>query len=170
MEGKLKLLAGNRIKTSTDVYFDLANPTEDTINIEDIAHALSNIPRWGGHAPIFYSVAQHSLHCLQEARKVGHNKEIQLEALMHDAHEAYLLDMPKPIKDLLPDYQKLESKVDSVLRRKFGMKSEMPKVIKDIDYQVLVKEWNHFTNQPDGEVMIIMDPKQAFLDAYRRLT
>lgn len=166
---KLPLLAGNKIKTVTDIYFDFDNPTVDMVSIQDIAHALSNIPRWGGHSPEFYSVAQHSLHCLQAAKKLGYSRQMQLEALMHDAHEAYLLDMPKPIKNLLPDYQVLEKKVDAVIRKKYGLVDEMPKKVKDIDYMILKKEWNHFTGQFGGEVYRVSDSKEAFLDAFERL-
>ena len=65
------------------------NPTKDMILIEDIAHALSNLCRFGGHTERFYSVSQHCILTMKLAESDGHSPDLQLFALMHDASEAY---------------------------------------------------------------------------------
>jgi len=78
------------IRTFTGKWMDVFNPTADMIDIRDIAHALACTPRFAGHLPKFYSVAQHSIMCYDMV-----DKEFELVALLHDASEAYLLDIPK---------------------------------------------------------------------------
>ena len=83
---------------------DLNHPTEDMIDIKDIAAALSKICRFGGQINQFYSVAQHCVLVAAMAPAI-----IKKEALMHDAAEAYLLDIPKPLKHQLGrSYKKFE--------------------------------------------------------------
>jgi hypothetical protein len=93
--------------------FNYLNPDERQIDIDDIAQALSNIPRWLGHTGQHYSVAQHCCWCYDWT---DGNK---LEALMHDASEAYVGDCPTPLKILLPDYQAMEHKVSIILANKY---------------------------------------------------
>lgn len=107
------------IRTYTGVKFYPLHPEPDEINIEDIAHALSNNCRWGGHCRYFYPVAQHSVfvtRLLSEHRLCG---------LLHDAAEAYLMDMPSPIKRQMPEYTAIEDNLMEVVARKFGF--EWPK-------------------------------------------
>lgn len=95
------------IKTHTGQHIDYRNVTTNQIVIEDTAIALSNIYRFAGHVPDFYSVPQHAVLCSQIVPA-----EFALEALMHDAAEAYCQDIPAPLKRLLPDYQRIEVAVD----------------------------------------------------------
>jgi 5'-deoxynucleotidase YfbR-like HD superfamily hydrolase len=81
------------IQTLSGKRFDYINSTADDVDIEDIANALSNICRFAGHVPEFYSVAQHSVLCSQIVPP-----EFAFEALMHDAAEAYCQDIPQPLK------------------------------------------------------------------------
>jgi uncharacterized protein len=87
--------------------------------ITEIAHALSHACRYGGHCSQFYSVAEHSVLVSEIA------EELKLcdpfEALMHDASEAYIVDIPGPWKCLLPDYQKLEADLERKLQAFFGL-------------------------------------------------
>src|ERR1017187_8490138 len=102
------LFTEKSIRTYMGHYVNVFDPNPDTIVIEDIAHALSMIPRWGGHCAWFYSVAQHSCntaYCLPDAYKC---KAHQFAALMHDASEAYLMDIPRPIKKHLTNYYEIE--------------------------------------------------------------
>lgn len=101
------------IRTYSDKMFDYSNINPNQIDINDIAQALSQIPRWLGHTDKLYSVAQHCCWCYDNT---DGNK---LEALMHDATEAYVSDIPSPLKALLPDYKNIENKVATQIALKF---------------------------------------------------
>ena len=92
--------------TSTGRRFVPQLPAASKIDIEDIAHALSQLCRFGGHCCEFYSVAQHSV-----IVSLNVPPEHRFAALMHDAAEAYLGDVIQPIKRLLPEYKAMESEV-----------------------------------------------------------
>jgi hypothetical protein len=128
----------NCIRTFTGIYVNVFEPTLEMICIEDIAHGLSNQCRFGGHLPEFYSVAQHSFLCSQMAES-----EFKLEALLHDASEAYLLDIPSPIKQGLSNYKEIEDKLMVLIAEKFGFKYPLTKAVKKIDEEMLQFEWKH---------------------------
>jgi hypothetical protein len=128
----------NCITTYTGKHLNILEPTPDMICIEDIAHGLSNQPRWAGHTTNFYSVAQHSLHCCDLAPD---NKK--LTALMHDASEAYLSDIPTPIKNMLPEYKVIEARLMDCIAKKFGFSWGMCEELVAIDRNVLEIEHDH---------------------------
>lgn len=97
------------IRTFKGHKVDLALPTNDVIDLEDIAHALSLLCRFNGHVPQLYSVGQHSILVSRQIRLKGHNAMAQLLGLMHDAPEAYLGDMTTPEKNL-PGMRKIYDK------------------------------------------------------------
>ncbi|HBP8874109.1 TPA: HD family hydrolase [Escherichia coli] len=123
------------IQTLSGKHFDYVNSTIDDIEIEDIATALSHICRFAGHLPEFYSVAQHSVLVSQIVPP-----EFAFEALMHDAAEAYCQDIPAPLKALLPDYRRIETFVDGLVRFKFGIPLEQAAVVKYADLTMLATE------------------------------
>lgn len=123
------------IQTLSGKQFDYINSTIDDIDVEDIAGALSNICRFAGHLPEFYSVAQHSVLCSQIV-----SPEFAFEALMHDAAEAYCQDIPAPLKALLPDYRQIEKRTDQLIRLKFGLPLEESSVVKYADLTMLATE------------------------------
>lgn len=123
------------IQTLSGKQFDYLSATIDDIDIEDIAVALSNICRFSGHLPEFYSVAQHSVLCSQLV-----SPEFAFEALMHDAAEAYCRDIPAPLKALLPDYREIEKRTDQLIRFKFGLPLEEASVVKYADLTMLATE------------------------------
>lgn len=125
----------NYIQTLSGKHFNYRNATIDDIDIEDIANALSNICRFSGHLPEFYSVAQHSVLASQIV-----SPEFAFEALMHDATEAYCQDIPAPLKVLLPDYRQIETYVDGLIRFKFGIPLEHSAVVKYADLTMLATE------------------------------
>lgn len=167
---KENLYTPNSIRTSSGIYFDFVNPTVDMIKIEDIAHALSQQCRFGGHLPVFFSVAQHCYNC----QFLVSQKKYALEALLHDASEAYLLDIPKPLKNLLPDYQAIERKVELLIAEKFKLEYPWPESVKFIDVAMLEMEWNYvFLEKPaDHEILKPYSKKEAkfvFLHAFNQL-
>lgn len=129
------------IRTYTGLYMNVFDPTMDMICIEDIAHALSQIPRFGGHLPEFFSVGQHSINCSLAIEEDGF-KEHALAALLHDAAEAYMLDMPKPIKKRLPQYNEIEKNLMCLIFQKFGVDYPLDPKIKEIDNEMLQIEWD----------------------------
>ena len=126
------------IVTSTGILFDILKTTPDMICIEDIAHALSQGNRFTGHPKFPYPVAQHS--------RLGSYlapKKYALRFLLHDASEAYLGDMNRPLKHFTKagrEYQKVEKRVQKVIYAKFGIFGPDPQVIHDIDNQMLYAE------------------------------
>jgi 5'-deoxynucleotidase YfbR-like HD superfamily hydrolase len=139
------------IQTLSGKHIDFQNIHPDDIVIEDIATALSNCCRFAGHLPEFYSVAQHSvLTSLLVA------PEFALEALLHDAQEAYVCDIPSPLKRLLPDYRQIENYVESVIRRKFGLPEAMSLPVKYADLIMLETE-RHELDIHDGTTWPILE-------------
>lgn len=123
------------IQTLSGKHFDYLNAQTDDVDIEDIATALSNICRFAGHLPEFYSVAQHSVLCSQIVPQ-----EYAFEALMHDAADAYCQDIPAPLKRLLPDYRRIETLVDDLIRSKFGLPLHQSDLVKYADLTMLATE------------------------------
>lgn len=107
------------IITYTGVKFTFADPQPDDIRIVDIAHGLSLTNRWGGHTMVPMNVAHHSLIVRALLRNQGYR--LQLLAMLHDASEAYLPDMPSPIKPFLPQFVELENRVEDCVWRAFDM-------------------------------------------------
>lgn len=163
------LYTPNCIRTFTGIYMNVFEPTIDMICIEDIAHALSNQCRFGGHLPEFYSVAQHSLLCSQLV-----SDKYKLQALLHDASEAYLLDIPSPIKRSLSNYKEIEDKLMLLIAEKFGFNYPLEKPVKNIDKKLLELEWNTLMlrNNPIGNFTCWSSAyaKINFLDMFNRLT
>lgn len=127
------------IQTFMCKQFWFQNPTDEMIDIEDIAHALSNLCRYGGHCDRFYSVAEHSVLL---SRKVWYDlgSKQSLMALLHDAGEAYLVDMPRPIKQELSQYKELENKIQGAIHKKFGLEFPIPDWMKVYDNRMLHTE------------------------------
>lgn len=141
MSGVIQTFLGGKV--------DVLNPDPDTLLLEDIAHALSNQCRFGGHAPVFYSVAQHSVLCAIKCQALYGDRLLTRTALFHDAAEAYLQDVVRPIKQRLPEYYKIEGRLERVLADKFDFLSPLPKEIKDIDSSMLCTEGAQFFGGQD---------------------
>jgi uncharacterized protein len=127
--------SGNWMQTFSGGRFYPADPRPEQISIEDIARALSRLCRYAGHCEQFYSVAQHSVY-VSAFVPVEH----QLTALLHDATEAYLVDIPRPLKRMLPAYELIEDNLWRVIASEFGLPAEMPQCVKDADNAVLLAE------------------------------
>jgi hypothetical protein len=150
--------------------------------IEDIAHGLSNICRWGGQTDKFYSVAEHSVLVSSFVRP-----ELQLAALLHDAAEAFVGDVPRPLKRILgAPYQLIEDRTHEVIAMQFGIDKEMHPQIKEVDHRITVDERQQlFANNDDdlpwqfadgvglsidlSQPMLPWRAKQAFIQTYNFL-
>lgn len=133
------------------------DPRPHEVLIDDIAHALGMICRYGGHCRRFYSVAEHSVHV---SRIVP--KEHALVGLLHDATEAYLIDLPRPVKLMLPEYRILEDINWRVIAQKFRLPVSMHTCIKEADLAICKAEqralmspepmpWSEVSWGPKGE-------------------
>ena len=129
----------NTILTKSGVYFDFADPQEWQVHIDDIAHGLSNTCRFAGQCD-FYSVAEHSVHCANTALYETRDNLASLHALLHDAAEAYMGDLPKPLKIMLPDFRAVEHCVEQAIRDKFGLTDAFDSLVKSIDLRMLKTE------------------------------
>jgi hypothetical protein len=117
-------VADNTILTHTGRYVNPLDLRPDDVRIEDVAHALSNQCRYAGHTRTFYSVAEHSLWCAGYLEERGYGPDVALAGLLHDAAEAYLVDLPRPLK-MAPGfgdlYREAEARAQRVLEEVFGL-------------------------------------------------
>ena len=109
----------NCITTYTGKHFDPTQPEKERICIDDIAHALSLLCRGNGHVKTFFSVGQHCILCAKEAMARGLPRRLALAALLHDASECYMSDVPRPFKKSLPEYQRQEEKLLCIIYEKY---------------------------------------------------
>jgi hypothetical protein len=121
----------NWIATYSGKHINVPNFNIDGIDIYDIAHSLSLKVRFNGHIKIFFSVAQHSL----LVSSYCSNKFEALFGLLHDASEAYIVDIPSPLKKttVFDEYRKLEKKLQSNIYEKFIGSTFEPAIIKILD-------------------------------------
>lgn len=169
------------ISTFTGKHFDFINISADDICIKDIAQGLSNECRFAGQIDQFYSVAQHSVYVSQIVPQ-----EYALEALLHDASEAYCKDLPSPLKALLPEYKAIEKKVQKVICYKWDIPRAISDVVHYADLTVLATErrdlevdgdnfWPILDGVPPSDLITInpLLPIQAramFIHRYNQLT
>lgn len=127
---------GDWMSTISGTKFYPQDPRPEEVTIEDIATALSNMCRFGGHVNFFYSVAQHSVLCSQ----VGVIWE--LEKLLHDASEAYLQDIVRPLKYApgMEAYREYETKLELVIAQRFDIIYPYPAGVKRADNILLFTE------------------------------
>jgi hypothetical protein len=123
------------IETHSGKKMYFLDPTPEMIDIDDIAHSLSLQCRFSGHTSQFYSVAEHSVNVAAELAD-----EVQLQGLLHDASEAYLLDVPSPVKQYLGGYKEMEEKLMKAIFAKFGVKWPMSIMVKEADHVMLKRE------------------------------
>ena len=172
------------IHTFSGRQIDPCAPDRDALAIEDIAHALSLICRAGGHFSSFYSVCQHAVACANEAAARGWNRRIQLLCLLHDASEAYLADLTRPVKAQIPQYSDFEARLQTLIYETFagGAPDAAEQIcINAADDCMLRAEFLHFMKLdllPDGQTpqsavsfaqMPFADAAQAFLALFWQL-
>ena len=155
------------IRTFTGIYMNVFEPTLEMICIEDIAHGLSNQCIFAGHTKEFYSVAQHSIHVCELAKD-----EFKLQALLHDASEAYLCDIPGPIKKRLPEYCKIENSLMEMIAEKFGFELPVNENVKGLDDFMLQWEWDFYVlkKKPYQMPYLPGQAKEEFLKWFNLIT
>jgi 5'-deoxynucleotidase YfbR-like HD superfamily hydrolase len=165
------------IHTYTGKMFDPLNPDPELLDIRDIGHALSLQARFAGHTRDFYSVAEHSV---RVSMACGRNDA--LAGLMHDAAEAYLTDLPKPVKRSMMEFQLAEENLLIEIAKKFNFPYPLPASVKRADLLLLNTEardllsgnvgWADKFNVQPG-VIRPLSPRAAeswFAERYRALT
>lgn len=148
----------SHITTYTKIHFMPTEPRREDIVIEDIAHALSLLCRANGHVKRFFSVAQHSLNCAYEAKARSCSKKVRLACLLHDASEAYLSDITRPLKAYLSEYRKYEEILQSMIYDKYlgePLTLEERKEVKQIDDAMFYYEFLELM----GETVMNEKPK-----------
>lgn len=155
------------IRTNSGLYINVFDPKPEMLCIEDIAHGLAHQPRFAGHLNKHYSVAQHSILAAKRA-----SKKNKLAALLHDGTESYMLDMPTPIKAMLPDYKIAENKLMAVIAEKYGFEFPFDPEIKIIDKYLVNLEWEMLVvnNDKNFKCMTAIQAKKEFLRLYYELT
>ncbi|AKD38120.1 hypothetical protein I926_03970 [Pasteurella multocida subsp. multocida OH4807] len=126
------------IHTYSGKYIDYKNPDFNEINITDIAHHLSLENRFMGQTSEPYSVASHSLFCAEIAEYLNYSAYMQLRVLMHDFHEAYVKDIPTPLKKVCPDFCALEAKFEKLVELRYMLPALTEQEIQQIKYVDLV--------------------------------
>ena len=132
----------NVMNTYNKKIFNPWHMTTNDVDIRDIAHALSLLCRGCGHVKFFYSVGLHCLNCANEAISRQYEPKIQLACLLHDASEAYISDIIRPVKSQLLEYQQLENKIINTIYEHFNLQlnTEDLKKVKAIDDDMLKNE------------------------------
>ena len=126
---------GDWFQTYTGIQFYAYDPRPEEVCIEDIAHHLALQCRYNGACREFYSVAQHSVHVSRVVSPVN-----ALWGLLHDAAEAYLGDLIRPVKLGMPQYREVEALVMEAVCARFGLCSPEPSDIKRADKLLLYTE------------------------------
>lgn len=137
------MIPARSILTFTGRYVDPLELRPADVSVDDIAHALSNQCRFTGHTRVFYSVAEHSCRLAVEMARDGHRPDVCLWGLLHDAPEAYLVDLPRPLKhdDVIGKaFRRAEQLVMAAIAEAFGLVPFEPEAIKVYDVILLATE------------------------------
>lgn len=156
--------------------FDIFNPDPNLINLHDIANALSKDCRYGGQIPFFYSVAEHCILLASKFIEQGASMDVIRWALMHDAAEAYLRDIPSPIKarlffswssDIMGTYpfEFVEDDILAAVAKRFKLPIIIPEDVLTADVAIRDEELARFAhpNACDSDFMSHHEAKKQFL-------
>ena len=172
------------ITTYTGNHFDPINPDPELINIVDIAHALPMICRGNGQVSTFWSVGEHCILCAKAAAARGYSNRVIEGALLHDASECYLSDVPRPFKKSLKEYNRQEEILLNVIFEKYLgsiLTEEEQRIVKEIDDAMLWFDLKYLLNESvpeeEPEVHIAIDytvqpferTEREYLDLFQRL-
>ena len=172
----------NCITTYTGRHIDPLHPDPDMICIEDIAHALSLICRGNGQVKTFFSVGQHCINCSREALARGYSRRVAFACLLHDASECYMSDVPRPFKQTLPEYNRLEDQLLDMIYTHFlgsTLDNAEQEILKDIDNAMLWYDLTYLLHEkqplpkpqvydePVYTVRSFTDVEEEYLQIYR---
>jgi uncharacterized protein len=155
------------IPTSTGAAFDPFDPDPDLITIVDIAHQLAGQTRWSGatswddNRPAI-TVAEHSVRVAIECPD-----RFKLDGLLHDAAEAYLGDIARPLKWRVPLWIAAEERLRRVIAEKFGASAELPPAVRDIDDRMQVTEFRDLIAAHSDDWRESLPDAQAFDEVIR---
>jgi hypothetical protein len=175
------------IETASGRRFQPLDPDPNELDIGDIAHALSNQCRFSGHTRVHYSVAEHCVRVSELLQSWCANERTILWGLLHDASEAYLVDLPSPLKQhpaFAEGYRTAETALMVAICGRFGLVVEEPRVVRQADLVLLSTEvrdlmpnrpehWSKLTGLPLAERIVPWAPETArrrFLDRFKTLT
>lgn len=133
------------ILTIHGTYFDFEQPQRSEIDVEMIAHALSNLCRFTGHSRHFYSVAQHAVLVSWLTPP-----KFAYQGLHHDDAEAFVGDMASPLKKMLPGYKEVEQRVEAEVFRRMGLPAKLAPDVKRADLIALRTEQRDLMNKKGG--------------------
>ncbi len=147
---------GSWIQTYSGLQFWPLDARPKEVEIEDIAHSLAMLCRFNGHMERFYSVAEHSVYV---SRLVG--RENRLWGLLHDAPEAYLSDIPSPVKAHISGFKEIENNLMQVICSRFNLDPVMPQEIKHADMVLLASEKKALMKREPAPWMDLPEPSDA---------
>jgi len=176
-----------QIETASGHTFDYDNMNVNMIRTQDVALALGKLCRYNGHSRVFYSVAEHCFLMAAYAMDVTDDPEIALQCLLHDAGEAYVSDVPSPLKAKLGQvYKDLEAEVDELIAFKYGLPTPLFDIVHELDKRICLDEkavlyptsryrWvaEQQGLEPLGIKLALLNPSEAalaFLHMYNLLT
>lgn len=164
---------GDWMQTYTGRKFWPLDARQEDVDVADIAHALSMLCRYGGHSLKFYSVAEHSVHIARWLDGQNYKPEVALAGILHDATEAYLTDVPRPLKRSLPEYKEYEAVLWTVIAKAFGLtgyEDDLPMIVHEADNRILSDEirqnmksmdWHAKHERPLGVSLQFWSPERA---------
>lgn len=138
-----RILPHTTYRTHGARMLELAEPETTTIDIEDIAHHLARVCRYGGSVDGFYSVAEHCVYMSRALQARGHAPYVCAAALLHDSAEAYLGDMVSGLKRVCPEYRALEARWEDRIQKHFGVywrSGRVGQIVKDADLRARLSE------------------------------
>lgn len=139
------------IETFTGIRFYFMDPKPEMFSIVDIAHSLAMQVRYNGHVKAHYSVAEHCVLMSDWLRDHGYDRLTCLTALLHDVAETYIGDMPRPVKEKVPEFKAIEKVIDAAAADKFRIIYPFPKIVKELDARILKDERAQAMPKSDNE-------------------
>jgi hypothetical protein len=145
-----KTKKGSWLQTITGKRVSVLAPQPEEIFIEDIIPSISKQCRFNGHCNVFYSVAQHCVLGAQFALHHWKSKDVAKEFLLHDATEAYMGDLIRPVKVMLPEFGVVEAGFWKAISSKFGLPFEHTEKCQLLDN--IMVTWEKRDLLPQSEV------------------